>query len=154
MPDEDRLALIADVTASYLRQHPVGVDRIAAVIANVSKALDTAAKQLAGVPRSNEAAAPQVKLAPAVPIKRSVQREYIICLEDGLRVRTLKRHLMSAHGMTPAQYREKWGLARDYPLTAPEYSERRSTMAKTLGLGTKTAAKKGRKRGKKQAASE
>jgi predicted transcriptional regulator len=154
MPDEDRLALVADVAGSYLRQNAVGVDQIAKVVANVSKALDAAARELAGESAVASAPAPADKPTPAVPVKRSVQRDYIICLEDGARVRTLKRHLMAAHGLTPDQYRAKWSLPRDYPVTAPEYSERRSTMAKTLGLGTKRAAKKGRKRGKKQAAAE
>jgi predicted transcriptional regulator len=154
MPDQDRLALVADVAASYLRQNALGVDQIASVISNVSKALDAAARELAGESTAPAAQTPE-KPVPAVPVKRSVHRDYIVCLEDGARVRTLKRHLMSAHGLTPAQYREKWGLRRDYPLTAPKYSERRSTMAKTLGLGSKVAAaKKGRKRGKKKPASE
>ena len=154
MPDEDRLALIADVAASYLRQNAVGVDQIANVVANVSKALDAAARELRGESATPSVLVPAAKPTPAVPVKRSVHRDYIVCLEDGARVRTLKRHLMSAHRLTPAQYREKWSLPRDYPLTAPEYSERRSTMAKTLGLGTKKVAKRGRKGGKKQAASE
>src|SRR5687768_18055275 len=104
MPDEDRLALLADVAGSYLRQNAVGFDQIAKVVANVSKALDAAARELAGESAATSAPAQADKPTPAVPVKRSVHRDYIICLEDGARVRTLKRHLMAAHGLTPDQY--------------------------------------------------
>jgi predicted transcriptional regulator len=80
-----------------------------------------------------------------VPIKKSVQPEYIVCLEDGAHQKTLKRHLQSAHGMTPQQYREKWRLPKDYPMVAPAYSEQRSKMAKALGLGRKAGATKAAK---------
>lgn len=151
MPDEeDRLALIADVAASYLRQNAVGVHQIANVVANVSKALDVAAKELAGE-RATASAPISEKPVPAIPVKRSVHREYIICLEDGVRVRTLKRHLMSEHGLTPAQYRKKWSLSRDYP------SRHRSTASGArqwlrLSAFGKTAAKRARKAGRKKAA--
>src|SRR5687768_11352815 len=91
MADEERLSLIADVAASYLRQNSVGVDQIGTVVAAITNGLDRAAKDLAGE-AAVAAPAPQT---PAVPVKKSVQGEYIVCLEDGARVRTLKRHLMS-----------------------------------------------------------
>jgi predicted transcriptional regulator len=81
------------------------------------------------------------KQQPAVPIKKSIQPEYIVCLEDGMHARTLKRHLRTAHDMTPEQYREKWGLSEDYPLIAAGYSAARSKMAKKLGLGRKAGTK-------------
>jgi predicted transcriptional regulator len=94
----------------------------------------------------------EAKASPAVPIKKSVQREYIVCLEDGIHARTLKRHLNTAHGMTPQQYRDKWELPGDYPLIAPAYSAARSKMAKKLGLGRKATSAKPQPRRRAQTA--
>ena len=88
-----------------------------------------------------------VELTPAVPIKKSVTDDYIICLEDGKKLKMLKRHLMTHYNLTPDQYRQKWGLAADYPMVAPNYAEQRRTLAKAIGLGTKR-----RKGGRKAAA--
>jgi predicted transcriptional regulator len=91
-----------------------------------------------------------------VSIKKSIQPEHLVCLEDGAHQKTLKRHLQSAHGMTPKEYREKWRLPKDYPMVAPAYSARRSEMAKKLGLGRKPGMVKTTKpkgRGRKAAAS-
>ena len=77
------------------------------------------------------------KPQPAVPVKKSVFPDYIVCLEDGKKLKMLKRHLKTAYNMTPEQYRERWGLAADYPMVAPNYAEHRSTLAKKIGLGTK-----------------
>ncbi|MBN8095814.1 MucR family transcriptional regulator, partial [Vibrio vulnificus] len=74
---------------------------------------------------------------PAVPIKKSITPEYLICLEDGKRLKMLKRHLQTAYNMTPDQYRERWGLPPDYPMVAPNYAKHRSSLAKKIGLGTK-----------------
>jgi predicted transcriptional regulator len=143
MADSDKLALIANVAASYLRRNAVGIDQIGAVISSVTRAIEVASTEIEGTPttevRSAPTEAPEEGHQPAVPIRESVQREYIVCLEDGIHARTLKRHLNSAHGMTPDQYREKWGLPGDYPVVAPAYSEKRSKMAKRLGLGRKAA---------------
>lgn len=155
MADSDRLALIANLAASYLRRNPLSVDQIGSVISSVTRALDDAAKGVAdGGGSAAAAAAPAVEARPpAVPISQSVKHDYIVCLEDGMKLQTLKRHLQAAYGMTPQQYREKWHLPKDYPMTAPAYSERRSAMAKSLGLGRKGSAaraekaKRGRKRG-------
>ena len=81
--------------------------------------------------------APVEKPRPAVPVTKSIFPNHIICLEDGMKLKTLKRHLDTAHGMTPEKYRERWGLPRDYPMTAPKYAAYRSTLAKTAGLGTR-----------------
>ena len=81
------------------------------------------------------------KQQPAVPVKRSVFPDYIVCLEDGKKLKMLKRHLKTAYHMTPEQYREKWGLPSSYPMVAPTYAARRSTLAKSIGLGRKPAAK-------------
>jgi predicted transcriptional regulator len=80
-----------------------------------------------------------VELTPAVPIKKSITDDYIICLEDGKKLKMLKRHLMTAYGMTPEQYRAKWGLRHDYPMVAPNYSAKRQELAKKIGLGRKRA---------------
>jgi predicted transcriptional regulator len=140
--DPDKLSLISNIAASYLRRNSVGVEQIGTVISSVTRAIEQAAKELAGeTTESGAATTPaEEKPRPAVPIKRSVQHDHIVCLEDGMRAKTLKRHLQSAHGMTPQQYRERWGLGRDYPLVAPAYSEHRSQMAKKLGLGNRAAA--------------
>ncbi|GGF54044.1 MucR family transcriptional regulator [Terasakiella brassicae] len=81
------------------------------------------------------------KLLPAVPVKKSIQQDYIICLEDGKKLKMLKRHLKTAYNMTPEEYREKWNLSSDYPMVAPNYAEHRSSLAKKIGLGTRARAK-------------
>ncbi|MBX5473126.1 MAG: MucR family transcriptional regulator [Acetobacteraceae bacterium] len=157
MASTNRLELIANVAASYLRRNPTSPDQIATVIANITMALDKAAEK-ATIPTDQSVAAevPSKAQQSAVSISGSVHRDYLVCLEDGIHVRTLKKHLAVAHGMTPDEYRAKWGLPADYPMVAPEYSERRSKMAKAIGLGRKAvrartkrsvAAKK--KRGKR-----
>lgn len=136
MADVDKLNLIVSVTANYLRRNSVGIDQIPNVVSTVTRAIEQAAKEIEGLPVASALpAAPPETQAPAVPIKKSVHREHIICLECGIRARTLKRHLQSAHGLVPQQYREKWQLPKDYPMVAPSYSEKRSHMAKELGLG-------------------
>jgi predicted transcriptional regulator len=85
-----------------------------------------------------------VELTPAVPIKKSVTDDYIICLEDGKKLKMLKRHLMTAYGMTPEEYRTKWGLKSDYPMVAPNYAAKRQELAKKIGLGRKPKAANGR----------
>lgn len=152
MTDNNKLDLIANVVSSYLRRNSVGVDQIGTVVANVTRALEQSARELEGgaVEQPQEAAA-QEPQKPAVPLRRSVQQDHLVCLEDGTKVKTLKRHLQSAHGITPQQYREKWGLPRDYPMTAPAYSERRSQMARDLGLGRKAGQAQARKGGRRRA---
>jgi predicted transcriptional regulator len=131
----DKRPLVAKIAASYLRRNSASVDQIGALITSVGDALEQA--RIAG----SAASSTSVEGArPAVSIKQSVQREYIVCLEDGSHWRTLKRHLRTAHGMTPQQYREKWRLPHDYPMTAPAYSEQRSQLAKAFGLGQKAGA--------------
>jgi predicted transcriptional regulator len=86
---------------------------------------------------SGRASVPEPKPEPKVPIRSSVKPDYIVCLEDGKRLKMLKRHLMTHYSMTPDQYRQKWGLSPDYPMVAPNYAEQRRTLAKSIGLGTK-----------------
>jgi len=97
----------------------------------VHAALNNTVQPLAAV----EAPAAEEKPKPPVPIKKSVQNDYIVCLEDGLKFKSLKRHLTTHYGMTPEEYREKWGLPADYPMVAPAYAQARSRLAKEMGLG-------------------
>ena len=118
--------LTAEVAAAYLSNHQVAV-------ADIPKVLTTIRESLAGTPAPVEA--PVVELVPAVKISKSVTPDYIICLEDGKKLKMLKRHLRTAYNMTPDEYRAKWGLKSDYPMTAPNYANARSGLALKLGLG-------------------
>jgi predicted transcriptional regulator len=125
---EDLLALTAKIAASYFSNNTVAAADIPAVIDQVYKTLANVTAESSG---------PADRPQPAVPIKKSVMPDYIICLEDGKKLKMLKRHLKTAYKMTPEQYRERWGLPHDYPMVAPSYAERRSALAKNIGLGTK-----------------
>jgi predicted transcriptional regulator len=152
MADTERLTLISNVAASYLRRNPVGLDQIESVIEHVSRALQKAATGTDIIatqqqqPEQVQTAPVEEKRSPAVPIKKSIQREFVVCLEDGFKGRTLKKHLMVAHSLTPEQYRERWGLSSEHPMVAPAYSEQRSAMAKKLGLGQMGRGARRRKR--------
>ncbi len=126
---EDLLALTSDVVASYVSNNTVTQNDLPKIIEDVYKALEGA-----GSEGSLVADRPQ----PAVPIKRSITPDYLICLEDGKKLKMLKRHLKTAYNMTPEEYRERWGLPADYPMVAPSYAERRSKLAKDIGLGTRS----------------
>jgi predicted transcriptional regulator len=158
MVESDKLTLIAEIAASYLRRNSVGVDQIGTVVSAVTDALDQASKKLAGI-TADDAAQPvsvQEKPRPAVPIKKSVQPEHIVCLEDGVHAKTLKRHLQTSHGLTPTQYREKWRLPKDYPMVAPAYSAQRSKLAKDRNFGRKASPPKAasaKRRGRKASGS-
>lgn len=116
----------ADIVAAYVSNNSVAAADLPALIESVHRALG----QL-GAP-----VAPTVEeQKPAVPVKKSVTPEYIICLEDGKKFKSLKRHLRTSYGMTPDAYREKWGLPKDYPMVAPAYAAARSELAKNMGLG-------------------
>lgn len=123
----DYLGLTADVVAAFVGNNSVPATELPDLIAKVHAAL----LQLS-------APAPVVVeevLKPAVPVKKSVTPEYIVCLEDGLKFKSLKRHLRTKYNMTPEEYRAKWGLPNDYPMVAPSYAEARSNLAKKMGLG-------------------
>lgn len=123
------IELTADVVAAYVSNNPVPAGDLPNLISDVHTALGkvgTAAEQ-----------APADKPKPAVNPKRSVTDDYIICLEDGKKFKSLKRHLMTHYGLTPEQYREKWGLDSNYPMVAPNYAAARSRLAKKMGLGRK-----------------
>jgi predicted transcriptional regulator len=121
------LSLVAEIVRSYVAQNTIGIDQVAGLISTVYRSLS-------GLVESAPAPAP---LVPAVSIKRSVQHDRVICLECGFFSQMLRRHIRVAHGLEAAEYRVRWKLPADHPITAPAYSERRSTMAKRIGLGRK-----------------
>src|SRR5271163_3556527 len=122
-------SLVAEIVSSYVAHNSVGVDQLASLITTVHRTLS-------GLGESTPTPVPGT-LEPAVPIRRSVQRDHVVCLECGYRGQVLRRHLRLAHGLEPAAYRVHWKLPADHPIIAPAYSERRSTMAKEIGLGRK-----------------
>jgi predicted transcriptional regulator len=132
------IELAADIVSAFVTNNSVPASELPALIGTVHTAL----KQV-----TTPGAQASEELKPAVPIKKSVTADYVICLEDGRRLKSLKRHLRSAYGMTPEQYRAKWGLGPDYPMVAPNYAKKRSELAKSMGLGLKRrkAAKPRRK---------
>lgn len=125
--DEVLVTLTADIVAAHVSNNSVAVSDLPVLIQNVYGAL-------AGLHK--EAAPPPPKQEPAVSIRASIKPDYIVCLEDGKKLKMLKRHLMTHYKMTPDDYRAKWGLAADYPMVAPNYAEQRRTLAKKIGLGT------------------
>ena len=130
-PHEFDPRLTARIVESYVRHHTVGTGQVSELITSVHGAL-------AQLGRPNQ---PEEVLTPAVSVRRSVHREYVICLDCGYRGKTLRRHISTRHGLGPDEYRQRWGLRSNHLLTAPAYSERRSTLAKELGLGRKPLAK-------------
>jgi predicted transcriptional regulator len=122
-------SLVAEIVRSYAAKNHIAVDQIGEVIAMVYQTLS-------GLGTNTPAAE---RLTPAVPIRRSVRPDYVVCLECGFRAQILRRHLRMMHGFEPADYRARWKLASDHPLTAPAYSAQRSAMAKQLGLGRNQA---------------
>ena len=120
-------SLTAEIVAAYVKNNVITGEKLADFIASVYAALHKASVQ--GIEP------PKVELIPAVPVKKSVTPDYIICLEDGKKFKSLKRHLRTYYGLTPEEYREKWGLPRDYPMVAPAYAAVRSHLAKNIGLG-------------------
>lgn len=125
--DEVIVTLTSDIVAAHVSNNSVAVSDVPTLIQNVYSAL-------AGL--RQEAAPVQPKQEPAVSIRASVKPDYIVCLEDGKKLKMLKRHLMTHYQMTPDDYRAKWGLPADYPMVAPNYAEQRRSLAKKIGLGT------------------
>jgi len=131
MPDQSPptsvLGLTAQIVSAHVSNNAVSPDALPSLIQEVYKTLAGVGKEPAQPDR------PQ----PAVPVKRSVFNDHIVCLEDGKKLKMLKRHLKTAYNMTPEQYRERWGLGADYPMVAPDYAKHRSSLAKQIGLGTR-----------------
>lgn len=126
----DVLRLTAEIVSAHIGNNTVAAEALPGLIQSVFQTLSTAGE---------DPVEPQAQ-APAVPVKKSVSPDYIVCLEDGKRLKMLKRHLMTSYRMTPTQYREKWGLPNSYPMVAPAYASRRSALAKSIGLGRKPRA--------------
>ncbi len=129
--------MTADVVAAYVRNNSLATNDIPEVISMVHASLTD-------IGRDDGAA--EAPLQPAVPIRRSVTPDYIVCLEDGKKLKMLKRHLRTSYNLTPDQYRTKWQLGPDYPMVAPNYAKRRSEFAKQIGLGLKSRRTRGAKR--------
>lgn len=133
---EELLRLTSEVAAAYVGNNVLATAQLPEVI----RTIHTSLAALQGVKVSGE---PPI---PAVPIKKSVTPDYIVCLEDGRKLKMLKRHLRTTYGMTPEEYRKKWGLAPDYPMVAPNYAAQRSAFAKKIGLGRTAGKRRGRGR--------
>ena len=122
------LELTTEIVAAHISNNTVAMGDIPELIQQVYRTLSTVG--------ANGAAAPE-RPQPAVPVRKSVTPDYIICLEDGKKLKMLKRHLKTAYNMTPEEYRERWNLGPDYPMVAPNYAAQRSSLAKKIGLGTR-----------------
>jgi predicted transcriptional regulator len=120
---DELLRMVTDIVASYVSHAKVAASELPELIDSVYHSL------------SQPTAAPPVALEPAVAVRKSITPDYLICLEDGAKLKMLKRYLMTSFGLTPEAYRDKWGLPRDYPMVAPNYAKRRSALAKESGLG-------------------
>ena len=134
LPSVTLLRMTAEIVAAYVRSNPLPTSELTSIISTVHGSLITL---------DGPAASKLEPRRPAVSIRRSLQPSYLICLEDGKKLKMLKRHLRTTFGLTPEEYRAKWGLPIDYPMVAPNYAKQRSEFAKKIGLGRKT-----RKRGK------
>jgi predicted transcriptional regulator len=134
---ETLITLTSDIVAAHVSNNTVSADEIGGLIGNVYSALAALGQ---AVP------AEVVMPEPAVSIRASIKPDYIVCLEDGKKLKMLKRHLMTHYQLTPDQYRARWGLSSDYPMVAPNYAEKRRELAKKIGLGRKPNAKRGRKK--------
>jgi predicted transcriptional regulator len=127
------LAQATEIVAAFVGNNTVAVSDLPALISNVFQALRSTGQV--------EAEKPAEAPIPAVPIRKSVGQDFIVCLEDGKKLKMLKRHLATRYSMTPQEYRQRWGLAKDYPMVAPAYAAQRSALARKIGLGRKPVAK-------------
>ena len=135
--EDDILKLVTEIVSAYVSKNPVAAHELPAIIKNVHATLG-------GFAGTEDRTLPR---APAVPIKKSIQPDYIVCLEDGKKLKMLKRYLRSRFKLSPSEYRERWNLPPDYPMVAPNYAQKRSDFAKKIGLG-KSEGRKGGKRKK------
>jgi predicted transcriptional regulator len=126
-----------DIVVSYVANNSLGADEVSSLIQNVFGTLSGLGQQGAAIEERPE---------PAVSIRSSVKKDYIVCLEDGKKMKMLKRHLMTDHGLTPDEYRARWGLPSDYPMVAPDYADKRRDLAKKIGLGRKPGQRRGRRK--------
>ena len=134
---EELLELTSEIVSAHVSNNVVALNELPTLIEQVFKTLSAVgggAETVADRP------------APAVPIRKSITPDFVICLEDGKKLKMLKRHLKTAYNMTPDEYRERWGLPSDYPMVAPNYAKQRSKLAKAIGLGTQQRKRKRKKR--------
>ena len=129
-PNPDLLGLTAEIVSAHVANNQLDAGSLPSLIQSVYQSLASAGQAMV-LPEAQ---------APAVPVKKSVFPDFIICLEDGKKLKMLKRHLKTSYNMTPDEYRTKWGLAREYPMVAPSYAAKRSSLAKSIGLGRKPAS--------------
>lgn len=134
---ETLITLASDIVAAHVSNNSLPADEVPSLITNVYNAL-------AGLGKATEAV--EERPEPAVSVRTSVKRDHIICLDCGKKMKMLKRHLMTEHGMTPDDYRARWDLSSDYPMVAPAYAETRRDLAKKIGLGRKPGQKRGRRK--------
>ncbi len=134
---ETLITLTSDIVAAHVSNNNVDVEDVPTLITTVHAALASL---------DGNAEQEEERPEPAVSIRSSVKKDHIVCLEDGKKFKMLKRHLMTTYGMTPDEYRERWGLPSDYPMVAPEYAETRRELAKKIGLGRKPGQKRGRQK--------
>ncbi len=134
--NETLITLTSDIVAAHVSNNNVAVEDVPALITNIYGALANLGQAVA---------APEVAPEPAVSIRASIKPDYIVCLEDGKKLKMLKRHLMTSYNLTPDQYRARWGLPADYPMVAPNYAEKRRELAKKIGLGRKPGPRTARK---------
>lgn len=127
-PSNALLSLTTEIVAAHVSNNTVALTDLPALIEQVYKSLATV---------GTEPVVTEERPQPAVPIKKSVTPDYIVCLEDGKKLKMLKRHLKTAYNMSPEEYRDRWGLPTDYPMVAPNYARQRSSLAKQIGLGTR-----------------
>lgn len=130
------ITLTSDIVTAHVANNDVDVADVPALIQNVYGALSNL----------GDAQEEETPPEPAVSIRASIKPDYLVCLEDGKKMKMLKRHLMTAYGMTPDDYRQRWGLPADYPMVAPNYAEKRRELAKKIGLGRKPGQKRGRRK--------
>lgn len=133
------IALTADIVTAHVSNNSVALGDVATLIANVHKTL-------AGLSSTEAPEDKEVRPEPAVSIRSSVKHDYLVCLEDGKKMKMLKRHLSVHYNLTPVEYRQRWGLPADYPMVAPAYAEKRSELAKAIGLGRSPNTGRGRKK--------
>jgi predicted transcriptional regulator len=136
---DEILRMTASIVAAYVANNPLPVNQISEVI-------NTVFNSLRGVSGGSASSIPVETPKPAVPVRKSITPEYLVCLEDGKKLKMLKRHLRAAYNLTPDEYRARWGLPPDYPMVAPNYAAQRSDFAKKIGLGRKPGQRPGRRR--------
>lgn len=135
--NETLITLTSDIVAAHVSNNSVSVDEVPTLISNIYAALS-------GL--GHDQAAEEETPEPAVSVRASIKKDHLVCLDCGKKMKMLKRHLSTEHGMTPAEYRDRWNLSSDYPMVAPEYAEKRRDLAKKIGLGRKPGQKRGRKK--------